>query len=159
MGLYTRAQLAVLLTIVAVAGVGIAVGHWRQTHPELAARLERFDRAPTPFTPTVGDLPLASSRRPAGDGARAARASADRPADRPPAARPPAPKPAAPLDVNRATEDELRALPGLGGVLAARIVEVRQREGPFASLDDLRRVRGLGRAKLARLADTLTLAP
>ncbi|MBM4439425.1 MAG: helix-hairpin-helix domain-containing protein [Candidatus Rokubacteria bacterium] len=145
MGLYTRAQLAVLFTIVAVAGMGIAVGHWRHSHPELAARLERFDRAPTPFTPTVGDLPLASSRRPAADGAPAARASAS--------------KATGPLDVNRATEDELRALPGLGGVLAARIVEVRQREGPFTSLDDLRRVRGLGRAKLARLADTLTLAP
>jgi competence protein ComEA len=64
-----------------------------------------------------------------------------------------------PVDINRANEDELRALPGIGGVLAARIVEAREREGPFASLDDLRRVRGLGRAKLERLATAIAVSP
>ena len=75
------------------------------------------------------------------------------------AAPPKSAPPAQPVDVNRATEDELRLLPGIGGVLAARIVEARERDGPFASLDDLRRVRGFGRAKLEKLADAIALSP
>jgi competence protein ComEA len=63
------------------------------------------------------------------------------------------------VDVNRATEDELRTLPGIGGVLAARIVQTRERDGPFASLDDLRRVPGLGRATLERIAAAVALPP
>ena len=144
MGLYTRAQLVVILTVVGVAGLGLAVGHWRRAYPEVAARIERFDRAPTPFTPTVGDLPLAAPRRPRSESA---------------SPRPVIPKSTGRVDINRATEDELRALPGVGSALAARIVEIRRRDGPFASLDDLGRVRGLGRAKRAQLADALTLAP
>jgi competence ComEA-like helix-hairpin-helix protein len=65
---------------------------------------------------------------------------------------PPRPAPATPfpLDLNRATADELGRLPGIGPGLAARIVETRDR-APFASVDDLRRVRGVGAAKLERL--------
>lgn len=143
MTLYTRPQLVVLLVVVVVAGAGLGVGHWRRTHPDLADRLERFDRVPTGFSPTVPDLPLAASPR-------SPRAGAAPRTDVPTA-------PSAPIDVNRATEDELRTLPGVGGVLAARIIEARERDGPFASLDDLRRVRGVGRAKLGRLGDALTL--
>jgi predicted flap endonuclease-1-like 5' DNA nuclease len=150
MGLYTRAQLAIILAIFTIAGLGLGVGHWRRTHPDLVARLERFDRAPTPFTPTVGDLPLATTRRPRPDPV------APRPEGA--ASRTVAPKTTTPVDVNRATEDELRTLPGVGSVLAARIIEAR-RESVFTSMDDLRRVRGLGRAKLARLAEALRLSP
>jgi competence ComEA-like helix-hairpin-helix protein len=139
MTLFTRPQLLVLLLVVLVAGVGLGVGHWRRAHPELAARLERFDRVPAPFAPTVDDLPRAEPVR---------RAT-------PPKSAPP-PRP---VDINHASEDELRALPGIGSVLATRIVEARERDGPFASLDDLRRVRGLGRAKLERLTAAIALRP
>ncbi len=44
------------------------------------------------------------------------------------------------LDVNSATESELDSLPGIGPVLAARIIAAR----PFTSADDLRRVKGIG---------------
>src|SRR5215468_6526083 len=43
--LYTRPQLILLLIVVAAAGAGLAVGHWRAGHPELAERLEQLDRA------------------------------------------------------------------------------------------------------------------
>ena len=50
----------------------------------------------------------------------------------------------APLDVNAATAAQLEALPGIGPVLAQRIVADRQENGPFRSLDDLLRVPGIG---------------
>lgn len=53
------------------------------------------------------------------------------------------PAPDKPIDVNRATAGELMQLPGIGPVLAGRIVEVR-REKAFGSVEDLRRVKGIG---------------
>ena len=56
-----------------------------------------------------------------------------------------------PTDLNRATAADLEALPGIGPVLAERIVASRAQAGPFASVDDLKRVRGIGPATTARL--------
>lgn len=56
-----------------------------------------------------------------------------------------------PLDVNRASADELRALPGVGPVLARRIVEHRRRHGPFPDVVSLQQVRGIGPRTVARL--------
>jgi len=63
------------------------------------------------------------------------------------------------LNLNRATVAELDALPGIGNVLANRIVEWREREGPFQSVDDLGKVEGIGPALLAKLAPLVTVAP
>lgn len=60
---------------------------------------------------------------------------------------------AAPLRyLSTAPPDSLRLLPGIGPVLAARIVDARSGQGPFTSWDDLRiRVRGIGGKSVARL--------
>jgi competence protein ComEA len=58
---------------------------------------------------------------------------------------------AAALDLNRATAAELDRLPGIGPVLAARIVEQRRRAGPFRSPEELLAVRGIGPRLLQRL--------
>lgn len=58
---------------------------------------------------------------------------------------------AVPIDVNHAPIDELRSLPGIGPVLAERIVAGR----PFADADDLDRVRGIGPKTIARLKPRL----
>ncbi|HDS29198.1 MAG TPA: helix-hairpin-helix domain-containing protein, partial [Candidatus Acetothermia bacterium] len=50
-----------------------------------------------------------------------------------------------PVDVNRASVDELVALPGIGPVLAARIVAYREEHGMFRTLDELQKVSGIGR--------------
>lgn len=68
---------------------------------------------------------------------------------------PPAPRPSAAdgrVDVNRAGPDELARLPGIGSALAARIVAHRDSAGPFAGLEDLEEVRGIGPALRERLA-------
>jgi competence protein ComEA len=64
--------------------------------------------------------------------------------------------PAGPVDLNRATEAELDALPGIGPATARAIVEHRETHGPFASVDDLDDVRGIGPAKLEALRDQVT---
>jgi len=48
-------------------------------------------------------------------------------------------------------------LPGIGPATAAAIVTDREQHGPFASVDDLSRVRGIGPAKLAQLHDLVTV--
>ncbi len=64
-----------------------------------------------------------------------------------------------PIDVNRATARALEVVPGLGPARSAAIVAEREENGPFASLDDLERVRGIGPATVARLRPFLAAAP
>ena len=59
----------------------------------------------------------------------------------------------APVDLNRATAEELTRLPGIGPVLAARIVAYRDSAGPFATVEALGAVQGIGPATLARVAE------
>lgn len=65
---------------------------------------------------------------------------------------------APPVDVNRADTTALTSLPGVGPVLARRIVESRRRS-PFRNLQDLARVKGIGPAALARLRGRVRFAP
>ena len=58
-----------------------------------------------------------------------------------------------PIDLNTASLEELDRLPGVGPATAAAIVDHRERSGPFASVDELIEVRGIGEAKLAQLRD------
>ncbi|MEZ4417470.1 MAG: ComEA family DNA-binding protein [Gemmatimonadota bacterium] len=55
------------------------------------------------------------------------------------------------LDVNRAGEEELDRLPRVGPGLARAIIAERERGGPFATVEALARVRGVGPATLERL--------
>lgn len=59
------------------------------------------------------------------------------------------------IDINRATATELEDLPGVGPVLAARIVAYRDLHGPFAVIEDLLDVGGIGEAKLAAMRDSI----
>lgn len=51
------------------------------------------------------------------------------------------------VDINSANEHELRLLPGIGEVMARKIVEDRDANGPFQSIEDLERVHGIGKKK------------
>ena len=61
------------------------------------------------------------------------------------------------LDVNRATEQDFDALPGIGPKLAERIMEYRQSVGAFRSLDELRAVKGIGNKKFERIRSLVTV--
>lgn len=61
------------------------------------------------------------------------------------------------LDVNRATPEELEELPGIGPVLAARIVAYREEIGGFTAVGDLRDVGGIGEQKFQAIADLVAV--
>lgn len=63
-----------------------------------------------------------------------------------------------PIDVNTALASDLELLPRIGPQLAARIVEDRDRAGPFHSVEDLARVRGIGPRTVERLRPLVTVA-
>ena len=54
------------------------------------------------------------------------------------------------LNINRATAKELDKLPGIGPVIAGRIIEFRKVNGAFQSIDDLRKVQGIGASTLEK---------
>jgi competence protein ComEA len=67
----------------------------------------------------------------------------------------------APLDINRASAEQLADLPGIGPGRAAQIVRIRERNGPFRTIDELRMLPRLSEKQFQRLRDfvTVSLAP
>ena len=61
------------------------------------------------------------------------------------------------ININSASATELETLSGIGEVLAATIVEYREQNGPFASVDDLVDVSGIGPATLEEIRDQVTV--
>ena len=59
------------------------------------------------------------------------------------------------INLNTATLEELDSLPGIGPVLAQRIIDYRQTYGPFQSMNDLLRVKGIGSALLENIRDRI----
>jgi competence protein ComEA len=61
------------------------------------------------------------------------------------------------VDVNTADAWLLEALPGIGEVLAQRIVDYRNENGPFLRIEDLANVEGIGPATIEKLRDKATV--
>jgi competence ComEA-like helix-hairpin-helix protein len=131
---YRRRELWLLLSLAAALGVGLAVGEFRNSFPDLAERLENLDTEPEIAPPASPPFPA-----------------------RPPKISEVQIKLNGRLDLNGATADDLRRLPGIGPALADQIVQVRERRGRFATADDLRSVPGMGPKKLERIRDLVTV--
>src|SRR5688572_22796226 len=63
---------------------------------------------------------------------------------------------AALVDINAAGVEELMSVPGIGQSIAQRIVEYRDKNGPYASVDDLLKIQGIGEKSLAKIRERLT---
>lgn len=75
----------------------------------------------------------------------------------PPGGAAPGAGPAAKVNLNTATAAQLDALPGVGPVLAQRIIDYRERHGGFRSVSDLRQVDGIGDARYEQLKDLVSV--
>ena len=62
------------------------------------------------------------------------------------------------IDVNRAEPWLLEALPGIGEILAQRIVDYRSEHGPFKRIEDLLKVSGIGSAIFEQIKDYITVS-
>ena len=62
-----------------------------------------------------------------------------------------------PLDINSASQSELEALPGIGPVLAERIIRYREVKGGFSAIDSLVKVKGIGEGKLKQIKNKIEI--
>jgi competence protein ComEA len=56
-----------------------------------------------------------------------------------------------PIDINKAGAGELMTIPGIGKVMAQRIIDFRKEHGPFNRVEDLLKVKGIGEKSLDKL--------
>lgn len=61
------------------------------------------------------------------------------------------------VNINTADEKALDTLPGIGPAMARRILDYRQTNGSFQSIEELKKVKGIGEAKFAKLKDKVSL--
>lgn len=134
---FTRREQRAILLLLSAFGLGALVWLYRQSRPlppvnpaEVAA-FDEYARALERDTSVV----VASLETPASKATPAALA----------------------LDLNAAAEADLVRLPGIGPVMAKRIVEYRQTHGSFKRLEDLRKVKGIGAKTYAKLAPLLVV--
>ena len=62
-----------------------------------------------------------------------------------------------PVNINTASKKELDALPGIGETLAQRIIDYRSANGPFSTVDELTKVKGIGVKTLEKLKPYATV--
>lgn len=63
------------------------------------------------------------------------------------------------LDLNRASAEDFERLPGIGPVLAGRIIEYRASQGTFHDIEQLRQVKGIGSKKFEQIRPYVGVAP
>jgi competence protein ComEA len=61
------------------------------------------------------------------------------------------------VNINTATEKELAGLPGIGAAIAKRIVEYREANKGFKSIEELKKVKGIGSRKFEAIKDRITI--
>jgi competence protein ComEA len=108
----------------------------------------------TSFKPYLTVKPAAASATPAA-APQAAKTVEPGTAKAAKGAKSPAPAPGTPVDLNAADQKTLEALPGVGPTLAKRIMAAR----PIKSLDELAKVKGMSKTKVAALKDKVTFGP
>ena len=62
------------------------------------------------------------------------------------------------VNINTASAVDLEGLPGVGAKTAARIIEYRQKNGPFKKIEELMNVRGVGEKNFLKLKPQITVA-
>ena len=63
------------------------------------------------------------------------------------------------IDINTASQAELETLPSIGPTTAQKIIEYREANGPFVSIEDIINVSGIGPGTYERIKDLITVGP
>ncbi len=61
------------------------------------------------------------------------------------------------VNINTASQSELDGLPGIGDSIAQRIIDYREQNGNFKSIEELKEVKGIGEAKFEEIKDRVTI--
>ena len=61
------------------------------------------------------------------------------------------------ININKADADELVSLRGIGPIMAGRIAEYRSSKGPFVSIEEIQKVRGIGKALFDKIKDRISV--
>jgi competence protein ComEA len=69
----------------------------------------------------------------------------------------PGAKPTVMVNLNSATATDLQQLPGIGVTVATRIIEYRQKNGPFTKIEQLMNVQGIGEKSFLKLRPQITV--
>ncbi len=142
-----------LLAFIGQTAIAGAVGHLSFATTGVAAT--PASKAATSSEPPAlaPPSPTPSARVPAASTSPTAAGVESRPVGRSPAS------PEDPVVLNTATEEDLRRLPGIGAKRASAILALRSRLGRFRAIEDLLKVKGVGRATLKRLRPLVRLDP
>jgi|YelNatPaOPRAMG01_1025707.scaffolds.fasta_scaffold00849_7 competence protein ComEA len=63
------------------------------------------------------------------------------------------------ININSASQKELEELPGIGPTLAQRIIDYREKNGYFQTIEDIKKVSGIGDKKFEAIKDLITVGP
>jgi len=136
---FTRNELKVILFLTAALAIGAGVRWYASSSRPMPGAPYDYAVADRTFAEHSQRSPVYPSPSPASSVALSRQ---------PPSAVPPV---ALSINVNTASKVELMRLPGIGDTYAGRIIRYRKEHGPFASVEDLDRVQGIGKKTLARL--------
>ena len=59
------------------------------------------------------------------------------------------------ININKATQEELDTLPGIGPSTAMKIIEYRKEKGNFKTIEEIKEVSGIGEAKYSKIKDLI----
>lgn len=154
---FTQSERRVLGAIVVVSLVASGVSAVRKAHPEWFLGEPTFVAEPKPpLTPADEDE---APPEPATAQTPLAAPAPERPVSGAPPAAKPALDAAQPIPLNSADAEALELLPGVGPVLAERIIAYRREIGGFRAVDDLLDVKGIGAKTLAKIRPLVVVSP